>query len=72
MYCDFLTLWGFPGVSDDKESALSAGESSCISESEISPGEWQSTPVSLPGEFHAQRSLMGYSPWGHKELDTTE
>ena len=30
------------------------------------------TPVSLPGEFHGQRSLAGYSPGGHKELDTTE
>ena len=28
--------------------------------------------VFLPGESHGQRSLMGYSPWGHKELDTTE
>ena len=26
--------------------------------------EWQSTPVFLPGEFHGQRSLVGYSPWG--------
>ena len=26
----------------------------------------------LPGEFHGQRSLADYSPWGHKELDTTE
>ena len=30
------------------------------------------TPVFLPGEFHGQRSLAGYSPWGCKELDTTE
>ena len=30
------------------------------------------TPVFLPGEFHGQKSLAGYSPWGHKELDTTE
>ena len=30
------------------------------------------TPVCLPGEFHGQRSLVGYSPWGHKEWDTTE
>ena len=29
-------------------------------------------PVFLPGEFHGQRSLAGYSPWGHKELDTTK
>ena len=34
--------------------------------------EWQPTPVFLPGEFHGQRSLVGYSPWGHKELDMTE
>ena len=26
----------------------------------------------LPGKFHGQRSLAGYSSWGHKELDTTE
>ena len=32
----------------------------------------QPTPVSLPGEFQGQRSLEGYSPWGRKELDTTE
>ena len=30
------------------------------------------TPVFLPGEFHEQRSLVGYSPWDRKELDTTE
>ena len=34
--------------------------------------EWQVTPVSLPGEFHGQRSLAGYSPWGCKESDMTE
>ena len=32
----------------------------------------QPTPVSLTGKFHEQRSLVGYSPWGHKESDTTE
>ena len=34
--------------------------------------EWQPTPVVLPGEFHGQRSLVGFSPLGHKELDITE
>ena len=34
--------------------------------------EWQSTPVFLSGEFHGQRSLAGYSPWGCKESDVTE
>ena len=32
----------------------------------------KATPVFLPGEFHGERSLVGYSPLGHKELDTTE
>ena len=34
--------------------------------------KWHPTPVFLPGESHEQRSLMGYSPQGHKESDTTE
>ena len=34
--------------------------------------KWLPTAVFLPGEFHRQRSLVGYSPWGHKESDTTE
>ena len=34
--------------------------------------KWQSTPVFLLREFHGQRSLVGYSPWGCKESDTTE
>ena len=34
--------------------------------------KWQPTPVFLPGESHGWRSLVGYSPWGHKESDMTE
>ena len=34
--------------------------------------KWQPTPVFLPGKFHGQKSLAGYSPWGHKESDTPE
>ena len=40
-----------------------------------SPGgrrAWQSTPVLLPTESHGQRTLVHYSPWGHKESDLTE
>ena len=33
---------------------------------------WQPTPVLLPKESHGQRSLAGYSPEGHEELDLTE
>ena len=38
------------------------------------PGKkkWQPTPVFLPGKIQGQRSLAGYSPWGYKELGTTE
>ena len=34
--------------------------------------EWQTTPVFLPSEFHEQKDLASYSPWGRKESDTTE
>ena len=33
---------------------------------------WKPTLVFLPGEFHGQRSLAGYNPWGHTESDMTE
>jgi len=33
---------------------------------------WQPTPVFWPGESRGQRSLVGYSPWGHQESDMTE
>ena len=70
---------GFSGGSDGQESACNAGDLGLI------PGfdpwvvrkiswrrEWLPTPVFLPGEFHGQRNLAGYSPWGHKELDMTK
>ena len=34
--------------------------------------KWQPTPVFLPGESHGERSLVGYCPWGRKELNMTE
>ena len=34
--------------------------------------KWHPPPVFLPWKFHRQRTLAGYSPWGHKESDTTE
>ena len=36
------------------------------------PRQWQPTPVLLPGKSHGRRSLVGCSPWGHTESDTTE
>ena len=38
----------------------------------IRRSQWQPTPVLLPGQSHGWRSLVGYSPWGHEESDTTE
>ena len=65
--------WGFPGGSDGKESACGA-ETWIRSWVRKIPWrrEWPPSLVSLPGESHGQRSLAGYSPWGHKESDTTE
>ena len=34
--------------------------------------KWLPSPVFLPGEAHGQRSLVGYSPWDHRESDMTE
>ena len=62
-------LRGFSGGSDGKESACHAGDLGLIAGLGKTPWrrEWLPTPVFLPGEFHGQRSLVGYSPWGHKE-----
>ena len=38
-------------------------------ENPMDRGDWQAT---VHAEFHRRRSLVGYCPWGHKELDTTE
>ena len=64
----------FPGGSEVKVSACNAGDMGSIPGSGRSPGEGNGkpTPVFLPGEFHGWRSLVGYSPRGHKESDTTE
>ena len=55
---------GFPGGSDHKESPA-------MQKTRFNPWvgripwrrEWLPTPVSLPGEFHGERNLAGYSPW---------
>ena len=57
-----------------KASAWNVGDLGSIPALGRSPGEgkWQPTPVLLPGESHGGRSLVRYSPWGHKESDMTE
>ena len=42
-----------------------------IPESGRSPGKGTGNLISLPGNFYEQRTLTGYSLWGHNELDTT-
>ena len=70
----YIYIYGFLGGSDDKESACQCRRPGF--DPWVRKIPWrrslQPTPVFLPGEFHGQRSLVGYSPWGHKELDTTE
>ena len=65
---------GFRGGSDGTESACNAGDLGSIPRLGRSPGGGQGNPLqhSCLENPHGQRSLAGYSPWGHKELDTTE
>ena len=64
----------FPGGSDGKDSACNAGDPGSIPGSGRSPGGGHGNPLqySCLENPHGQRSLEGYSPMGHKELDTTE
>ena len=63
-----------PGGSDGKESACNAGDPGSIPGLERSPGEGNDNPLqySCLENPHGQRSLVGSSPWGRRELDMTE
>ena len=67
-------LLGFPGSAVVKNLPADATDLGLIPELGRSPGEGNGNPpqYSLPGESHGQRSLAGYSPWGHKELEIIE
>ena len=68
---------GFPAGASVKNLLASAGD---LRDVGSTPGsgrvpwrrKWQPTPVFLPGESHGQKSLVGYSPRGRKESDTTK
>ena len=64
-----MSVEGFPGGSDGKESACNVGDSGSIGKIPWRR-EWLSTLVFLPGDVHGQRRLAGHSPWGRKESDT--
>ena len=75
---EFGQFWGFPsGASGKKNLPASVGD---MRYSGSIPGfgkillrrAWQPNLVFLPGESHGQRSLVGYDPWGCKELDMPE
>ena len=70
----YMVPGGFPGSSDGKESACNAGDLGLIPESWRSPGGGHVNPLQYSSleNPHGQRSLVGYSPWGHKESDMTE
>ena len=69
-----LYLWDFPGGSDGKSICLRSGRPRFAPWVRKIPcrRKWQSILVFLPGKSHGRRSLVGYSPWGRKESDTTE
>ena len=63
-----VPVGGFPRGLDSKESACNVRDLSSIPGSGRCPWErkWQPSPVFLPGQFHGQRSLVIYSPWGRR------
>ena len=73
----YMYMWGFPGGASGKEPTCQCRIGKRLG---FNPWvrkipwrrAWQPAPIFLPGESHGQRSLAGYSPWGHKELDMTE
>ena len=74
LYTYIYTHTGFPGGSDSKESACNVGALGSILGLGRSPGGGHGNPFqySCLENPHGQRSLVGYSPWGHKESDMTE
>ena len=65
----------FPGGSVVKNPPANAGDSGSLPGLGRSPGERSGNPLQyscLRNSMHGQRSLVGYSPWGHKESSTTE
>ena len=69
-----LIIMGFSGGSDSKESTCNVGDLGSIPGLGWSLGGGHGNPLqySCLENPHGQRSLEGYSPWGHKQLDTTE
>ena len=73
-FCEKYYKPGFLGGSDSKESTCNVGDPGSIPGLGRSPGGGNGNPLqySCLENPHGQRSLAGYSLWGHKELDTAE
>ena len=69
-----LSVTGFPGGSNGKETACNAGDVGSIPGLGRSPREGNGSPLqySYLENFHGQRRLAGYGLWGHKRVPTTE
>ena len=67
-------IWGFPDGSGVKNLPPNAGDAGLIPGLGRSPREGNGSPLqySCLEKSHGSQSLVGYHPWGHKELDTTE
>ena len=63
---------GFPWWVSQNLPIMQETQVQSLSQEDPLEKERAHTPVFLPGKFHGQRSLVGYSPWGPKELEMTE
>ena len=57
---------------NQKQCSISVGKDLALFSDIFRRRQWHPTPVLLPGKSHGRRSLVGYSPWGREESDTTE
>ena len=77
-YCDLLHIWvlilkcGLTWWLRWFETAIQKAQDQCLGREDSLRRKWEPTSVFFAGEFHGQRSLVGYSSWGRKELDMTE
>ena len=60
------------GIPQLRKPKCLKGHIYCLVKTSYRRRQWHPTPVLLPGKSHGQRSLVGCSPWGCTELDTTE
>ena len=71
--CGSSIFWWFLGGSGVKNpSAKQETQIGSLGQKIPWRRKWQPTPVFLPGKCHGQRSLEGYSPWGHKDSDMSD